>query len=239
MKIKSILLPLFFIAAFTSGIYSQNPTQTKESAQTQIREVSGFTAVSLNIPAAVTLTQGNFSFDINCSPGLLGKIKTEVHGNELEINFENWQHTHIDEPISIHISMPSVEGLEVNGSGSISAQSSFTGDNMRLEINGSGKMNIPNFSCNNLKAEINGSGSISNLSGTASTAKFEINGSGHIDAENLIAKSVDAAVTGSGNMRLNVSDLLNADITGSGDIRYKGTPKKNVDITGSGSVSTL
>jgi hypothetical protein len=38
--------------------------------------------------------------------------------------------------------MPSVEGLEVNGSGNLCAEQ-FTGDNMRLEINGSGKMNIP------------------------------------------------------------------------------------------------
>lgn len=237
---KSSFLLLLSFLAYASCTNSQDSNKTGGSPQGETRDVAGFTAVSLSIPAAVTLTQGNFNLSINCSPELLRKIKTVVHGNKLEIKFESSLHARVNEPILIHISMPSVEGLEVNGSGSISAQSNFAGDQVRLEINGSGKMNLPNFSYNNLKAEINGSGSITNLSGTASTAKFEVNGSGRIDAENLTVKDADAVVTGSGNMRLNVSDLLNADVTGSGDIRYKGTPpKKNVAITGSGSISSL
>jgi len=234
---KSFFLLLFAIA-FASCANSQTTNEGK-SAQTQIRNVSNFTAVSLDVPADLTLTQGDFHVEINASPSMLEKIKTEVHGDELEIKFDNSNHSHTDEQISIHVTMPLVTGLEVNGSGNISSNSNFTGNHLQLEVNGSGKMNLKNFTVSELKGVINGSGQISNLSGSASTVKFEINGSGKIDAENFSGKEVDAEVTGSGNMKLNATDVLNADITGSGDIRYKGTPKKNIDINGSGSVSAM
>ncbi|HYV91393.1 MAG TPA: head GIN domain-containing protein [Chitinophagales bacterium] len=240
MKIKPSFFLLISVVAFASCVNSQNTNGGNSAAQTQTRNVSNFTAVSLEIPAEVTLSQGDFHVEINASPSVLEKIKTEVHGEKLEIKFDNWLHTHVDEPISVQITMPSITALEVNGSGNIFSKSDFSGDHLRLEVNGSGKMSLKNFAVTELKAEINGSGQIVNLSGTASVAKFEINGSGKIDAENFSGKEVDAAVTGSGNMKLSATDLLNADITGSGDIRYKGVPaKKNVDITGSGSVSAL
>jgi hypothetical protein len=240
MKIKPALLFLISVFAFTACVNSQSTSGGNSATQSQTRNVSNFTAVSLEIPAEVSLSQGDFHVEINTSPAMLEKIKTEVHGEELEIKFDNRMHTHVDEPISIHITMPSVTKLEVNGSGSIVSQSNFSGDHMRLEVNGSGKMNLQSFIVNELKAEINGSGQIVNLSGSASAARFEINGSGKIDAENFSGKNVDAEVTGSGKISLNATDVLNAGITGSGDIRYKGTPsKKNVDITGSGSISAM
>ena len=231
MKQLPLIFAFFLIACISSAI--------AQNSNTQQRDLKNFSAISLSIPAEVTLKKGDFSFSITADQELLDKIKTEVKSGELVIHVDNGWKNGMKETVRIEISMPSLTGLEVNGSGEIVSVSAFDGQRLSLEINGSGKIKPGELSYENLSTVINGSGHVLELKGTAGEVKFQINGSGEIDASNFSGKNVNCNVTGSGDISVSVSEALDAEITGSGDIHYSGTPsKKSVNITGSGSVSS-
>jgi len=234
MKTKIFSAFLFMLLIVGMQGFSQS------NASTQSRDLKNFSAISLSIPADVTVKQGDFSFSINSTPEILEKIKTDVKNGELVIRFENTYNNNIHDPIKIEISMPSLVALEVNGSGEINSSSSFTGESLNLEINGSGKIKLSELTYDSFAATINGSGRVLELKGSGGEVKMHVNGSGEINAPGLSGKNVKCEVTGSGNISVSASETLTAEITGSGDIRYGGSPTvKSVNISGSGTVTVM
>jgi len=233
MKKYSILV--ISVLAFSSSLFAQN-----NSAISEQRDLRNFAAISLNIPAEVTLKQGDYAFSVSASADVLEKLKTEVKNNELVIKFENSSHMETKEPIRIEITLPSITALEVNGSGEFISSGSFNSDNLNLEINGSGKISLSSLTTKKLAAEINGSGRIADLNGTANEVKMQVNGSGEISTINFLGKNVECAVTGSGHISVGAGESLDAKVTGSGDIHYAGSPnKKDVSVIGTGTISAM
>ena len=237
---KKLPLSLLFSLLVISGSFGFPNIKGKAHPGAAVRNLSGFEGISLSIPAKLDISPGDFHVEINCSNALLQEIKTDVKNGVLNIKFINNFQSHINESITIHITLPAINKLELNGSGSISSTGLFKGEHLKLEVNGSGKIEPGDINFNELNAVVNGSGVIENLSGSGSNGSFEINGSGKINAEAFKTNNANATVTGSGNIRLNAIELLNAQVIGSGIIGYKGSPsKKNTQISGSGKVAAL
>lgn len=126
--------------------------------------------------------------------------------------------------------------LNIAGSGDIEAENlQYT--NIFALVKGSGDIDLKNVKATTVVSEVNGSGDI-NMKGSAQKATLTVNGSGDISAEKLAATNVVATVAGSGDIVCYASGQLDARVSGSGDIEYKGSPsvvnkqgKKN-SITG-------
>jgi hypothetical protein len=140
--------------------------------------------------------------------------------NRMEIHLYASNYTHVnlegDIRCTVHDTIFSPYlSLEQKGSGSSTVR--YSGNELKLRINGSG--DIQAFgAAHHLNASIDGSGKISTLSTTAANAKASINGSGRI---NVFA-----------------SETLEARVNGSGKIRYSGSPIINSSVNGSGSISS-
>jgi hypothetical protein len=103
--------------------------------------------------------------------------------------------------------------LEQKGSGSSTVR--YSGDELRLRINGSG--DIQSFGdAQRLNASIDGSGKISTLSTTSVDAKASINGSGRINV--FATETLEAKVNGSGKIRYSGSPIISSSVNGSGSI---------------------
>ncbi|RPH32333.1 MAG: DUF2807 domain-containing protein [Bacteroidales bacterium] len=208
----------------------------------EVRDVSGFTVVSLSVSADIYLSQAaSYKVEMEGDADYLEKIETVVDGNVLKIkNKDHFNFEFNNKKMKIHISMPQVNGLTISGSGDIFAQTAIKTDDLKVKISGSGNVKIDNLSVKNLDMAISGSGDIE-MSGTdvAESASYSISGSGDIDNQGLQCKKVNIHVSGSGDVKVWAVDELDAKVSGSGDVYYKGRPIIDAKTSGSGGIHHL
>ncbi len=192
-----------------------------------------------------------FRVVIEAESNLIPYIRTVVNGNTLHIStYENLDNNYV---IKVIVHTPSLNEIELSGSGLIDVSPIPYSGGFRAYLSGSGNIygsvNTVNFEAissgsGNINlnitsveavATVRGSGDII-LSGTSENSRVEIYGSGDIDSFNLPVTECRAKISGSGNIYTTVSDLLIAKIYGSGDIIYRGNPIIESDINGSGNI---
>jgi hypothetical protein len=122
----------------------------------------------------------------------------------------------------------------LNTSGSIYSTNDIQVPALFLRLHGSGNISLQNVIANSIDAEGTVSGSISATGGTAISAQIKSDASADVNLQGIIAKSVSARTVGSGDIRIRVTEHLDATINGSGSIYYTGYPSVSPHISGSG-----
>jgi putative autotransporter adhesin-like protein len=191
-----------------------------------------------------------FRVVVEAESNLIPYIRTNVHGNTLEIDSRE----NLDNNYSIKITVysPVLVGVALTGSGLINidhvVSNNFdvilTGSGViygdvnsvvfNSTLSGSGEIDFA-MTSDYANATISGSGRIK-LSGDCIYADYKISGSGNIESYDLPVFECIAKISGSGNIYTRVSDRLNVNITGSGNLYYIGNPYINSNITGSGQI---
>lgn len=197
------------------GIFSGHRTiHGSGTMTTEVRDVESFTQIDVSMGVDVYVTVGSpqqvkLTFDDN----IIGKIRTRVRGNTLEIDCRSSLDT--DSECRIEITVPSLEAFSLAGSGNIEIRG-VNSDEFELELAGSGDVRVD---------------------GRTNKLGIALAGSGDIDTRQLIAENVEVDIAGSGNIKVYAEKSLEADISGSGDVRYYGDPEKvESDVSGSGSI---
>jgi hypothetical protein len=180
------------------------------------RTVSGFSTVSLSGSGQVLIAQtGTESLTVMTDDNLLPYIKTEVHGNTLELGTKDpMTNLNPTKDIVFKLTVKKLDGLDVSGSGQADLEG-LTQDQLRVRISGSG--------------DVAGQGAADDLD-------LRISGSGSYRGSELKSKHATVGVSGSGSAVINASETLNANISGSGTVDYVGEPHITQNISGSGSV---
>jgi hypothetical protein len=227
--------------------------------KTETRAVSGFTGISLGLPAKVTIKQGSTEgLVIDADEAFLPYIETvvergtlRIRTSERNINFKGRF------KMDITVNAINLESLAVAGSGDILADA-LNGKDFSVSIAGSGKLDVKALNVSSLdasiagsgdviiaalksdslKARISGSGDI-RIGGTAESSELRIAGSGDIKTERLKTKNTKISIAGSGNAAVWPTETLNISIAGSGDVRHYGEPKITKSVAGSGSIKSL
>lgn len=212
---------------------------TPGQLQKEERKVDVFTSVDLSISANVYLTQDNTQkVVVEASEKDLKEVVTEVKNGHLKIKTENW-YSHLRD-VNVYISMASLEGIGLSGSGNIVADGDFKAGNLRMAISGSGNIKLPKLTATKIDASISGSGDIM-IAGAAKAESLEIHtsGSGDFNAENFESDKAEISISGSGNARVNASGHIEAHVSGSGDVFYKGNAIVDIKISGSGKAKKI
>lgn len=164
---------------------------------------------------------------------LISMITTEVKDGVWHIGTKKCYST--NKPFIVHIALPTVDMISVQGSGDVKSTGTFAMDELSAEIQGSGELQLT-VDAKTVHATVAGSGDI-DLNGTSATLNASIAGSGNINAGGFIATNAKVDVAGSGNITVQAVESLDANIAGSGDITYRGNPGKvNKNIAGSGDI---
>lgn len=205
------------------------------------RTTGNFTEIALSIDAKVELYQDSvYSIELNGQQNVLDVITTSSNGTQLSIGLKRHTELRRHNPVTIRIHMPCLTGLDISGSGKIESLNNFNIANLRVNISGSGDIEMNGNIQGGLIANISGSGNMNFTgNGTCASADYTISGSGNMNAEWLRADDADATISGSGEVKLYAVKQLNADISGSGNIYYRGNPSTNVKISGSGRLRSL
>jgi hypothetical protein len=173
-----------------------------------------FTKVELNSMGKVKITQGDSNYvEIN-SYGSKEGVKTSVSNGTLYIDSK------VD--AEYNITMKSIESLAVGGTGEISSGGTLTSDHIRLDVSGSGKMNLA-LQAKELDIDISGVGKMT-LTGKADNANISISGSGKVEAFELTVAKCTAEISGVGKCNIDVTESLSTEISGMGSVNYKNKP---------------
>jgi hypothetical protein len=181
------------------------------------RQVPLFKKVKVEGSGNVTIVHGaTHQVKVTGYENLVQIYETNVVNGNLILKFSDNYNVR-NSNISVAITVPAIEGVYINGSGTID-MTSMTGSNFEAEINGSGDMDLINSAYTNVF--------------------YRVNGSGHIDARTVQSTDADANISGSGDIDVHVAGKLKARISGSGNINYWGNPTEvDAEVSGSGKVS--
>ena len=191
----------------------------------------------LHTVGEVVLTQGSpQKVVIEGQQNIIDNITHSVNNGIWEIDFD--KDVRNAKPVTIHITLSTLDKAEINGSGKIRSATKFTGlTDLNLSIAGSGHTTLE-YDASKTDLDLNGSGKV-NLSGTSNTLSISIDGSGNVMADQLIVENCDVHISGSGNAFVNVNKNLDTSISGSGNVRYLGNAHVNTKINGSGVVTQV
>jgi len=230
------------IAIITLGLSCSFSTPSTGGPVTkETRDVTGFTEVTLSVPADVYVEQGSaFSFTIEGPEDALKEIETVVEGTSLKIKWKSkWINWKGDNDLKIYITAPTYSGFSIAGSGGFYAKSALKVENLDMSIAGSGDIVIESVEATSLKASIAGSGDVKVNGGKATTLSGSISGSGSITASSVEVADAKVRIAGSGDCSVWSTGKLDASISGSGDIKYKGSPQLTAKVSGSGEIEPI
>ncbi|HEY0131569.1 MAG TPA: head GIN domain-containing protein [Allosphingosinicella sp.] len=231
----AILIPVLMLGACSMG----EASESKGQAGSRAFQVGAFDKISLQGSPNVVVTVGGApSVRAEGDGKLIEKLEVTVENGTLRIGYKKgdwsfgWGKDHA--PVTVHVSVPSLTGAELAGSGDMKIDKVEGGD-FAGEIAGSGEIELASLRARNASFAIAGSGSVT-ANGTAETADFSIAGSGDVRAAGLQVKRARVSIAGSGNVETKATESANVDIMGSGDVLVTGGARCSVNKMGPGDV---
>lgn len=237
MKTRTFILALLVVPILFTSCQKING---KGDVVTVNRTVTDYSSIDLSMDGDVYYTVGtDYSLSIQAQENISDNIETYVSGSRLIIKVKNGVVLGSHDPIKFLITAPSVNALNISGSGNINVTNTMDENSVSVNISGSGNVTINDLVAQSFSGIISGSGNIDVITGAVTNETLTISGSGDIDMRYVVAKNVDATISGSGSIYVYAVDQLDATISGSGNVNYYGTPVINTHISGSGNLVHL
>ena len=221
---------------------------------TETRTLPAFTRIEVNGDFKVQVDTGSTAVVlVKADENLQERIITKVTGDKLIIESKNGDCLNSTHPIEINVVTPSVNIIELNGSGSVYCYG-LNAEEFALFLSGSGQIQCTQIKANsatldlagsgnincavdvkNISSQIEGSGEIK-INGSALNSELKVIGSGHLRAGELNTDVCTAYISGSGIIDTDVNNSLDVTIIGSGIVNYFGNPVITSHISGSGKI---
>jgi hypothetical protein len=220
----------------------------------ETRTLPAFTRIQVNGDFNVQVSIDSTSVAIvDADENLQDRIVTYVYEEKLFIETKSGDCLNSSRPIEISVVTPSVNNIELNGSGNVNCDDLFAEDFI-LKLSGSGGIKCKKIKADlaalnlegsgiidcasdvqSLTSQIEGSGEI-RINGSALNSDLKVIGSGHLRAGELNTDVCKANISGSGIIDTDVNNSLDVTIIGSGIVNYFGNPVITSYISGSGKI---
>lgn len=250
---KTIALLFAFITILSmSACRIEKVYDNKQPKQTYELPLSGFSSISNNSNCDIHFTQSNtYKVTLKASKQWYDTHNIIVKGGTLKISLKKTNKekgvtilnfTNYDSGAELWISAPSLSYIGMYGSGDIIAENDLNGENLQIEVAGSGSTTLKGVSLSgDIEYSVAGSGDVQTGLVKAKNAKFYIAGSGSIKTGLEKVDKTEVSVAGSGEATVNFNNcgFANVEVAGSGDITLSGQLKRlDKDVAGSGDIDT-
>jgi len=226
------LMMVAALAAAGCGLYVDGNGERA----TETRPLQGFTAVTADGPLDVQIQRGDaFDVEVSIDSNVLRDLRTDLvdGGATLSIDLEGRFWDIVSGPHVI-VTMPVLQRVALDGSGSVNASGFEQTDPIALELDGSGNLTY----CGDVpSAQVRswGSGDV-RLHGSSGSLDARLDGSGAVDARDFPTATAELSLSGSGDLAANVSGTAQVTLSGSGNVDlYGGALVERASISGSGS----
>jgi len=231
-SVLALLAAAVFIFSSCRKVVGEGPVAT------ETRPAGNFTGISSGMSGKVIVTIGPaFKIEVRAQQNVLNVLKTNVVNGILEIDFKENVHIKTHQEVIAFVTLPTIDRLRLSGSGNMDVQGGLVTNSLKLDISGSGDIIVQDATVTDkINARVSGSGSMKLLNGSAKNEDLAISGSGSMDLSGIAAEKAVAQLSGSGDIRVDLSQTLDAHIAGSGSVYYRGSPVVSTHISGSGKV---
>lgn len=199
-------------------------------------QVADFERIATSGPQDLEIEFGE-TFSVRAD-GAVARLDVAVENGELIIRPRDgigWNWPGFDST-TIHVTMPQLTGVSLNGSGDISIDR-VKGDRFSAVIEGfAGSVLIDGLEVDQAEFTINGPGEIV-AAGTARATRMTINGPGEIQAGELRSQTAAITVNGPGDVELAVEQEADVSVRGPGEVDIDGPARCSISTSGPGSVS--
>ena len=216
LAVVGVLVVAVIVVIATAGSReapSASSTDGSGVSVTDHREVAPFATVELAGANTVVIHVGApLSVAVTGDDNLVGRVTTVVRAGRLVI--DNTGSFTTKAPMHVAVSVPSLDGVELGGAGTVTADGVTSAD---------------------FSAELPGDGTLE-VSGTVQRVTAVLTGTGTLDLHDLLATDGTAQLQGTGTIRIHATSTLDAALTGTGTILYRGDPTVTMRNTGTGAV---
>ena len=220
MNIHSTLGALLAGALLLSGCGDHSGDWgDKGAVVSERREAGSFDSIDMDGAAKLEITVGEpVSVQVHGNEGTVKRLETSVSGNTLHIKSRkrDWVIGRSNSRLTLQISVPRLESLELQGGNDVSVTGLHGGD---AKIKAAGAANIV-------------------ADGDLERLTVRMTGAGHADLGKLAVVNANVTVDGVGSVIVNARESLDATMNGVGAIFYTGTPQRvNTRMNGLGTIA--
>ena len=209
-------------------IYASGVLETRELS------LSDFRSVEISTAGIVNITFGSAQDAVlKVDDNVYEYLDIAVRNRMLQIDIEQGYQVR-DLDLTLDITMTDIEILRTNSAGSIFGQNKFTADNVLLEANSAGRIELE-LDAESLTCRLNSAGFIK-LAGSVRNLDAQVNSAGSLLAFDMISNFADISLHSVGRAEVYVTSILDVIITSIGSVYYKGLPAVNSNVTGMGSI---
>jgi hypothetical protein len=236
MKTMKLLTLLLFCAAVFQTTSSQAVQSDRDR---QKRQISGFHGVSVSSGIDLFLSQKNVEeVFVEAGPDDLDKIITEVEGGVLKIYIRekhwfnlNWN----QEPRKVYVSFTTLDKLEASAGSDVNSENYLKLDKLNLDASSGSDVQLE-LDINELSVG-SSSGSDISLKGKATEMQADASSGSDINAGDFQVKKCAASASSGSDIKVSVTEELNANASSGGEITYSGNPaKKDINESSGGDV---
>lgn len=197
----------------------------------EIREISGFDVINVSSGIDVYLTMSSAEVvEVEAEKELLEHIVTEVRGSVLKIYFAKsfaWNKSAI-----VHIKAKNISRISASGSSDVIGRNELECRELVLKSSGGSEIKLA-VKTKSLVVDLSGGADII-LSGSTDQLQASSSGGSDLKALELVAKIARLEASGGADIKVHVSDQIDANASGGADIAYRGNPKVVNSKTSSG-----
>ena len=231
---KLVFIFILSVLGLTSSCGKGDCLDGDEYPRGAERKLEPFTEVRANLSAIIELVQDTSKktpfVELIVEENVQTHLATTVSNGVLDISLGFCFSSHKDIVVRVHYD--SLNTITVNGPSDIISKTKIVQDDLTLNINSSGSIDITT-DVKNITSNISGTGLIK-INGQIVNHTINHNNSGSVNTYQTMTQNVFANMNGSGNIYVRVQDSISANITNSGSIYFKGRPNTSTVITGTG-----
>ena len=232
--------PSMGLVFFDENFYVGPSSPGSGNMITETRKVEDITAIELNYPAQVTVTQGESTLvKIEAEDNVLPGLQTQVLGNTLNISYKapDGKHVRSTKLVKIMIVVKDLTKVDFGSAGDLTING-LNVNNLIVSVSGAGNLKVNDLVAKKFSVDLSGAGSM-NANGEADNFSLNISGFGSFDGRNLKTNTADVNMSGAGSATLWVAEKLDASLSGVGSVNYYGSPSVTKQVSGVGSISRL
>lgn len=218
---KKILIVMTLVIALSACTFTISYDEGSGVVVNETREVSDFDEVAFTGIGTLNITMGDAELlEIEAEDNILPRIVTDVHGDRLEIGFDNdhWESLiRPTKPIRYFLTVRSLKEVNLSGLGDVQIEE-IESDRLVLTLSGAGRVKT---------------------SGEVNELEINVTGAGSFDGADLKSERIDVNLSGAGSATVWATEFLDVNISGLGNVRYYGEPEIRETVTGLGTLENL
>ena len=211
MKILSATWPIVLLITMTvlsCKAGKDNPeatpgasSDTPSLVQKPITTTGTFDCLDISGIDEVTIAYGDSSqATLSGDAEAIAQFSVDTKDGLLVIKKKDKSHRH--QQVKAHISLPSLHGMKIAGTGSVILQDGTKTDHLEADINGCGSLKTKSIICDELKMNVAGVSDVSLNGITAQEASLSMNGGGSVEASFTDTGTLSCSFQGVGSVSL-------------------------------------